>query len=176
MLKSRQRHICLQNRKQLTSKQKQEYSQSICDKLFALNLKGSIMSYYPSNNEVDIRPYNLENEVSYPVILTDGSMDAYLPKDNDFILNYYKIYEPNIHNAIKIDKENINYILIPCVGFDAKLNRIGHGKAYYDRFLKGLNATKIGLAFDIQKVDEVFINEYDIPLDFIITESNFYKK
>lgn len=174
MTKNTQRKICLNNRKDLDPELRKEYSQIICNKLFDLNLKGNIMSYYPVKDEVDISNFNFNKYVSYPVITTDNQLEIYLPIDNNFILNYYKIPEPDTKAGIKIEKKYIKTVIVPLVGFDEKCNRLGHGKGYYDRFLQDYKVRKIGVAFECQKLDAVITDQYDIKLDMIITEKNTY--
>ena len=176
MTKNIQRKICLKNRFSLDIETRKQYSQIICNKLFDLNLKGNIMSYYPVNDEVDISYFNFNKFVSYPVIMFDNEMEIYLPINNDFTLNYYKIPEPNTHTAIKVEKNFISTVIVPLVGFDEKCNRLGHGKGYYDRFLENLKVRKIGVAFECQKLDKIITDKYDIPLDMIISEKNIYTK
>ena len=68
-------------------------------------------------------------------------------------------------------------VIVPLLGFDAALNRIGYGKGYYDRFLQELlrkASTRphlVGLAFQCQFVKEgISAEEHDIRLDAVITE------
>lgn len=66
-------------------------------------------------------------------------------------------------------------MIIPLLGFDAALNRIGYGGGYYDRTLQGLkHAIKIGVAFEFMKVERIPIDRTDIRLDFVVTESKIY--
>ena len=66
-------------------------------------------------------------------------------------------------------------IIVPMLGFDARLHRIGYGGGYYDRLLENqLNANKIGVCFEVGKVDELPIDNHDIPLNSIITEKSVY--
>ena len=175
MDKIRQRKLSLITRNKLSLVERNDFSNIICNKLLSLNLKGNIMSYYPFNSEVDISGFNNKNYVSYPVIYTHAKMDAYLPINNNFRLNYYGIFEPDTDDGVKVDVRYLDYIIVPCVAFDEKCYRIGYGKGYYDSFLKDVDAIKIGVAFDVQKVSEIEIDENDIRLDMIITEKNTYK-
>lgn len=62
-------------------------------------------------------------------------------------------------------------IFTPLVGFNRGGFRLGFGGGWYDRFLSEQpQALKIGLAYSWSEVD--FTPEpHDIPLDFIVTES-----
>ena len=50
--------------------------------------------------------------------------------------------------------------------------RLGYGGGYYDRFLSTLEKKPptIGLSFELQLVDEFPVEDFDIPVDFILTE------
>lgn len=62
-------------------------------------------------------------------------------------------------------------ILVPVVGYDRALNRIGHGKGHYDRALLQLpRSLKIGIAWSVQEVDAVPADPWDVPLDAVLTE------
>ena len=83
-------------------------------------------------------------------------------------INKYGIPEP-ISNVVKFP----NILLVPMVAFDEDRNRIGYGGGFYDRYIKKLKRKKkiltIGLAYSFQKVKKIPTNNYDIGLDFIIT-------
>ena len=63
---------------------------------------------------------------------------------------------------------------MPIVAFDNNLNRLGYGAGYYDRLISKLSKKKkllkIGLAFSVQRVDNIPTNKYDKKLDYIVTE------
>ncbi len=61
-------------------------------------------------------------------------------------------------------------IFVPGLAFDRAGNRLGYGRAYYDQFLAGTKALKIGLAFTLQIVEEVPVAPHDQRVDLIITE------
>ena len=74
----------------------------------------------------------------------------------------------------------MDIILIPLVAFNKKLERIGYGKGFYDKFLARFNnAIKRpyfwGIAYDFQIVEEIFGDQLDIKLDKVITETNIYE-
>lgn len=74
----------------------------------------------------------------------------------------------------KVETKQIDVILIPCLAFDKKGNRIGYGKGYYDEFLSGLrpDCLKVGLCFEQGLVEEgIDSKPHDISLDSVITEN-----
>ena len=73
--------------------------------------------------------------------------------------------DKNTDTGIKIEKEYISAVIVPCVGFDENCYRIGYGGGYYDRFLSDFKVKKIGVCYETTKVDEVITDEYDIRLD-----------
>jgi 5-formyltetrahydrofolate cyclo-ligase len=62
----------------------------------------------------------------------------------------------------------INIIIVPGMAFDALGNRLGRGKAFYDRLLRNTNALKIGVCFDKQLVDFVPCDENDIAMNHVV--------
>ena len=171
--KKQLRKICLNNRQNLTVDLRKQYSQIICNKLLTYIDNKMVMSYLPYNNEVDLSYIN-NNTFAYPVIKNDNMMDAYIT-DNDYIENKYHILEPDINKSTLINKNDIDIVIVPCVGFDENKYRLGYGGGYYDRYLKDLSALKIGVAFEIQKVDNIPYEKNDIVLDIIISEDNIYQ-
>ena len=66
--------------------------------------------------------------------------------------------------------------LIPPVGFDARGYRLGYGGGYFDRTLATITPQplKIGVAFELSRLETIYPQPYDIPLDFIVTERCIY--
>ena len=86
--------------------------------------------------------------------------------------NKYGIPEPDKGES----KTDFDIIFVPLLGYDSKLNRLGKGKGYYDRFLKNSSAFKVGLAFSCQLAETVFETETDVPLDCIVNEKEIIYK
>jgi 5-formyltetrahydrofolate cyclo-ligase len=144
------------------------------------NKKKDIGGYYPVNyeiNDLDLlkafekKKYN----ISLPIIKKNHNMNFYKWSFNEPLkINKYGIPEP-------ISKK-INYpdiIFVPLVAFDEKLNRLGYGGGYYDRYIskieKKKKLLKIGLAMNCQKIKKIPISKYDQKLDYIITNSRIIK-
>lgn len=89
--------------------------------------------------------------------------------------NKYGIYEPKFDDAkIAIFEDAV--VLVPLLGFDENMNRLGHGKGFYDRFFaENPNCAKIGLAFEEQKFDKVIHDRFDVQMDYVVTDKNIYE-
>ena len=133
---------------------------------------------YPYNYEIDILNIlkKLEKKkyiISLPKISNNKKMDFYKWSFKDPLsINVYGIPEP-----ISKTKVNPEILLIPLVAFDGKLNRLGYGGGYYDRYISehqhDRKIIKIGFGFSFQKIDKLPINRYDKKLDFVVTEKKF---
>ena len=69
------------------------------------------------------------------------------------------------------DLNSVQMIIVPGVAFDRHNNRMGRGRGIYDRLLKSTpNAYKVGVAFNFQMVELVPTEEFDVPMNAVITE------
>jgi 5-formyltetrahydrofolate cyclo-ligase len=65
-------------------------------------------------------------------------------------------------------------ILLPLVGFDRAMNRLGQGAGHYDRTLaEWPDALRIGVAWSVQEVLAVPSDPWDIPMDGVFTEKEW---
>ena len=143
------------------------------------NLK-NIGGYYPSNFEIDdleiLELLEKKNyEISLPVIKKNNQMNFFKWSKNDPLkINQYGIPEPISSKMIYPD-----ILLVPLVGYDNDLNRLGYGGGFYDRYIEKIEkikkVVKIGLAFSYQEIKNLPTNQYDKKLDFIITEKKILK-
>lgn len=67
---------------------------------------------------------------------------------------------------------DLDLVVVPGVAFDVRGRRLGRGRGHYDATLAQLPATtpRVGLAFELQIVDEVPQEPHDVPLDAVVTE------
>ena len=140
----------------------------------------NIGGYYPSNYEIDdleILDF-LEKQnygISLPIVKKNNQMNFYKWSKKDLlIINKFGIPEPVSTKIVYPD-----ILLVPLVGYDKNLNRLGYGGGFYDRYIEKIDKIKkikkIGLAFSYQKIKSVPIDQYDKKLDFIITEKEIVK-
>ncbi|MEK6576108.1 MAG: 5-formyltetrahydrofolate cyclo-ligase [Nitrospirota bacterium] len=97
--------------------------------------------------------------------------------DLDLAPGRWGILEPKKEAIRFIDPDHLDLILAPGVAFDASCRRLGHGAGYYDRLLAGCKDRPftIGLAYEMQVIDDVPVMEYDVKIDGIITEERLIK-
>jgi 5-formyltetrahydrofolate cyclo-ligase len=68
--------------------------------------------------------------------------------------------------------ENFDVVIVPMLGFDSTLNRIGYGGGYYDKFLsEQKQSRKIGVCFALGQVEKIPTEDHDIALDLLVTET-----
>ena len=175
VLKSKLREKILKIRKKKNKNNIQINFKKVFDiiKKERLNYK-NLGGYFPVNFEVDDLEIlkNFERKgfkISLPVIKKNFQMDFYQWSFTEILkINKYGIPEPETKKLMYPE-----ILLVPLVGFDLKLNRLGYGGGFYDRLIKKLSQKKkilkIGLALSDQKIDKVPVNKYDQKLDYIVT-------
>lgn len=85
----------------------------------------------------------------------------------------FDIEEPTGSNLA--DVEDIDLMIIPAVAFDRRGNRLGRGKGFYDRLLSTTKATKVGVGYEFQLMDELPSESHDVPMDMVITQYSYLR-
>ena len=176
MKKSQIRKKFLKLRENKLKKIKSINHNNIIKLLKKKGIKGKIVGgYYPYNNEIDciqiLKKLEKKNYIiSLPKIKKNSQMDFIQWSSNDpLVINKFGIPEPS-NDKIKFP----DILLVPLLSFDAKLNRVGYGGGFYDRYIHRIKRKKkpllVGLAYSFQKVKSIPINKYDKKLDFVVTE------
>ena len=64
-------------------------------------------------------------------------------------------------------------VLAPLVGFDRSCYRLGYGGGYFDRTLAALapRPFAIGIGFELQRIETIYPQPFDMPMDVIVTEA-----
>lgn len=117
-----------------------------------------------------------DKEIVVPVTnFNDGTLtNISIPAFNALNENKWGVLEPEEGEHIATDE--IELVIVPMVGGDEQCNRIGYGKGFYDRFLKEVSCPTIGLLFEQNIISKVPIEDFDIPLDKIITEQRIISR
>lgn len=92
---------------------------------------------------------------------------------NELERGYGNILEPKYHSQMASMNEFIDLLIVPGIVFDVKGYRIGYGGGFYDRYLgePRHKTTTVALAAEGQIKENLPIDSYDVPVDYIITEN-----
>lgn len=173
MTKKEARILAINKIKKMSEEQKEWASGCIADMLSSLDEfthSHKIFAYLNSQNEPDTNEIvglalMMEKLVCVPKVRGDDMMAVCISPYTNFKTNKWGILEPLSNNVV----DDIDIAVIPLVAFDG-LKRVGHGKGCYDRYLKSHDCLKIGIAYDCQCVSGLDVDEWDVPLDILITE------
>ncbi len=130
--------------------------------------------YWPIKSELDFRMLaeQLARDgiaTALPVILEKGTPLAYWQWSPGEPLErgFWNIPVPRQRRPIHPDA-----VLAPTVGFDRAGYRLGYGGGYFDRTLAQPDrpSLAIGIGLDFARLDTIWPQPHDIPMDVIITE------
>jgi len=188
MNKSEIRKAISKRRKSMSENEVKEKSKIIIDKLMnteEFKKAENLMVFLSFDNEV--YTFNLIEKamsmgkkviVPYTVKETFEIIPTLLKNmEEDLKVSKYGYMEPKKDKIQQILEENIHMTVVPGLAFDKKMNRIGFGKGYYDRYLAKTRkeSKNIALAYEYQVLEEIPTDDFDVKMDCIITEENTYK-
>lgn len=137
----------------------------------AFQLAEKILMYHSLPDELDTRRFLRKWKDSKKFFLprVNGVNLELLPYDEQRLeIGSFHIEEPRGDDVYPV--EDIELIIVPGVAFDRKGHRLGRGKGFYDRLLQSARATKIGVGYQLQLVDELPSEPHDVAMDIVITE------
>lgn len=182
--KSTFRKIVLQYRMLMGNVIHKQRNEQLCETLTRFIEKRDIKKVHAflsiqKNNEPDVRPLFKQwwsQDIKLVVSKTDFKFKQmhhyYLNDQTELVENKMGIPEPA--NGEEASIEDLDLILVPLLVSDKEGYRIGYGGGYYDRLLKETKALKVGLSLS-PPVDEILQREeWDIPLDYLITPFKTY--
>lgn len=184
MQKAILRKEALAQRKVLTEAQFAAINQNLLQQFIRLDFSGiaSIHVFLPivKNHEPDTFLFINWLQENHPKItiavsranFADYSMSVhpYLGKA-DLATNNFQIPEPQTN---QVYNEPLSMVLVPLLAFDTFGYRVGYGKGFYDRFLTGKAAVKVGISLfeAVERIDDVHPD--DIKLDYCLSPKQIY--
>ena len=89
--------------------------------------------------------------------------------------NRYGITEPV--GTGELHPTQIDLVLLPLVAWDANGGRLGMGASFYDRYFQPFaqreHPLRAGVAYQLQRVDHIPLDPWDIRLHGVFTETGF---
>ena len=180
--RERVRTETLHRRDALTSEERTRLSQRIVDSTARwIQRQGfdAVMLYLNMRSEVETTGLlegllNSGKQVCAPVVDTERL--ELVPRriqnlKTEVVRHPYGMLEPSTACPI-FPTEQLQLIIVPGIAFDCNGYRLGYGKGFYDRFLtKCPHVVAIGLAYQIQLVEDTFPQTWDVPVQHIFTET-----
>ena len=170
-------------RNRLTSTQRQEGSSRVCQLLDTLVKEYNpkvLHTFIPLPEEVDILPFIgtiLRTDIT---IVVSEALEP--PRLRHWVLNDLGSLRFGRFNTRYPDNaqpftDHADLIIVPGLAFDHCGHRLGYGDGYYDAFLKGTLAIKIGVGFPFQLFDEILpTEEHDMTVDYVLTDRRFRRQ
>ncbi|MBQ5607457.1 MAG: 5-formyltetrahydrofolate cyclo-ligase [Oscillospiraceae bacterium] len=132
----------------------------------------TIYGYLPYNQEVRTVPM-LEQalkdgkRVAVPKVYGDTMRFIYIEDMSAVAKGYAGIPEPIADGPVAEDETAL--VLMPGLAFTKKGDRMGYGGGFYDRFLaQEPNHPTLALCYAFQMVENLPVEEYDIPVDVVL--------
>lgn len=145
-----------------------------------------IGAYLAVNGEVDLSPlieiaWARGKTVALPVLHGRRLEFLEYTPDTRMVTNRFGIPEPDPAHARALSARFLNMVLAPLVAFDTQGGRLGMGGGFYDRsfaFLRRrqhwLRPAFIGMAYEFQRVDELPVEPWDVPLHGVMTDAQWH--
>lgn len=139
----------------------------------AFLMADSILMYHSLPDELSTHKFlkKWKDKKRFFLPRVNGADLEILPFDESRLeLGAFHIEEPTGNYTVDISE--IELIIVPGIAYDHKGNRLGRGKGFYDRLLIGSKATKIGIGYDFQIMDQIPSEPHDVKMDIVISPSS----
>jgi 5-formyltetrahydrofolate cyclo-ligase len=178
MEKPELRHELLKKRQSMTQQEWKQKSDRISTQLLDFPLfrqAKTILAYFSFRQEPDLSYLYKNSQKTWGFPRCEGkTLIWHVWQPGDALqTGAYGIIEPDIQSPL-INSEDVDLILIPCVGCDTLGYRLGYGGGYYDRLLslpQWKNQPTIGLVFEFGYLPKLPVEAWDQPLNYICTDT-----
>ena len=153
----------INKRLELSKEEVLAYSNNVIEQIKKLDFYNEDMTiglYMPIRNELEIILNN--KNICFPKII-GNEIEFFFPDSFDY--GPFNILEPN---GPRVNKDDIDLIIVPLLFFVKHNNRIGYGNGNYDRYLKDYKGITVGVGYAFQEVEEIETKETDVKLNYII--------
>lgn len=175
------RQEMLVKRRALSRSERTHLSRRIADRLLDLDAwdRAALVHLYVGALDGEVETGEIAREawrsgkrVACPVVEWDPPRLVHHEIDSldELVVDARGLRQPDPSIAPSIEPAEIDLVVAPGLAFDRAGNRIGFGAGFYDRFLAGLDATVVALAYSLQVSRGVPHGPHDVPVDWIVTE------
>lgn len=136
----------------------------------------TVATFAPHQDEPDVEwlaPHAAGKAFCFPRVGEEGLNFFHVADLRSLVVSRWKLREPGFDPAKLVSLADIDLILVPGLAFTRDGRRLGRGGGYYDRLLanSALTATKLGVCFDVQLLDDLPSEPHDQRVDRVATES-----
>jgi 5-formyltetrahydrofolate cyclo-ligase len=162
----------------------EQKSQDITDQVLLLHeyvRARGIACYVSKDTEVNTRvlirtSLDKEKRVLIPVV-KKGDVELFFSEIKDLGKELspgtFGILEPKPEFVRPVGLDDIDIMFVPGIVWDRDGYRLGWGRGYFDRVLQKLppHVRTAGLAFNMQLINRVPRDQFDVPVEMVVTES-----
>ncbi len=172
------------HRRAISAQQRIAAADTLADHLLTLAFapdSGYVAGYWAMDGEIALHRWQLQlpDQAIYCLpVLHDDNLLRFAPwRPGDALTtNRFGIPEPDVQSASALPPEAMSLVVMPLVGFDATGHRLGMGGGWYDRSLSFRRDTSappwlVGAGFDVQRVEVLQHEAWDVPLDAVCSEA-----
>jgi 5-formyltetrahydrofolate cyclo-ligase len=166
-------------RRSLSTPQKQDAANQIFAKIELMPefiSSDTVLIYWSTKNEVPthdfIRKWSETKKILLPSVKHSKLEIKPYYSNTKMKEGDLGIMEPDTD---EVHEGSIHIVIVPGLAFDKKLNRLGRGKGFYDRYFHKMEVVKIGVGYDFQMVAEVPAFSKDQKMNKIVTPSAIYQ-
>lgn len=181
-----------QNRKlrlQIPTPQLRQAAESLARKIVALDAYRNaqrLAAYFAVNGEIGLDPVidhalAAGKQVYLPNLDRQSLRFSPYFREQKMRINKFRLPEPDVADDEMLAPAELDLVLAPLVVFDAQRNRIGMGGGFYDRSFEMrkdpavTTPVLIGVAHELQKVDRIEPEDWDVRLDMVVTDAAVYR-
>ena len=172
----------------LTLQQLEQASAALAHKILSLDVfrkSQKLAVYFAVNGEISLDPVidhalAAGKQVYLPNLDQQSLRFSPYFRQQKMRINSFRLPEPDVGDDEMLQPAELDLVLAPLVVFDENRNRIGMGGGFYDRSFamrKDDSVTQpvlIGVAHDLQKVEQIIPEEWDVRLDMVVTDRAIY--
>ena len=191
--KSTLRKMLRQGRNQLSNAAQENAAHGLLTQLLKMpefNQSHRVATYLSNDGEIDPKDVidwlQQNNRNSFvPMVRQEQGrnwlMFAEIKADTVFVNNRFGIAEPVVPESEWVPADTLDLVLLPLVGFDRHGNRIGMGGGFYDTTFEFVAKERrdrpvlVGIAHEIQRVENIDAESWDIPLSTVVTDQHVYR-
>jgi 5-formyltetrahydrofolate cyclo-ligase len=181
--RKQKRSELLELRASFSGEERLRATETILDRVYSIlqsNRTKIAGFYWPFRGEIDVLPLMHrflaeEGTVALPMVVGRSQPLTFRRWRPEFRMDagVFGIPYPAESGTVLPDT-----LVVPLVGYDDRCYRLGYGGGYYDRTLAAADPKPltIGIGFTSSRIETIMPQQYDVPMDYIITEAETIRR